>query len=123
MTSEGCIDRVSRLVDVIGRNLVIYEHTEMDNEAGAVVWDAALVLLNYFCQGTSLAPPRVRKFAKYATVHVCRSQSGQKQASDRVGGWHWHCWLDSGHFGGSSGYHRYGLLTALTTARWCLMLE
>ena len=55
MTDEECIDRVSRLVDVNGRNLVIYEHTEMDNEAGAVVWDAGLVLLNYFCQGTSLA--------------------------------------------------------------------
>ena len=49
------IDRVSRLVDVNGRNLQIYEHTEMENEAGAVVWDAALVLLNYICKGTSLA--------------------------------------------------------------------
>ena len=54
MTSEECINRVSRLVDINGRNLVIYEHTEMENEAGAVVWDAALVLLNYLCQGTSL---------------------------------------------------------------------
>ena len=53
MTSERGVDRVSRLVDVNGRNLVIYEHTEMENEAGAVVWDAALVLLNYFCQGIS----------------------------------------------------------------------
>ena len=57
MTSQESINRVSRLVDVNGQNLVIYEHTEMEDEAGAVVWDAALVLLNYFCQGTSLVLP------------------------------------------------------------------
>lgn len=51
MTIEANIDRVSRLVDVNGQDLVVYEHTEMENEAGAVVWDAALVLLNYFCKG------------------------------------------------------------------------
>lgn len=55
MTTEDCIDRVSRVLEVNGRDLVIYEHTEMENEAGAVVWDAALVLLNYLCQGTALA--------------------------------------------------------------------
>ena len=54
MTVEG-IDRVSRRVDVNGRELIIYEHTEMENEAGAVVWDAALVLLNFFCKGTLVA--------------------------------------------------------------------
>ena len=52
---EEDIDRASRLVDVNGRELVIYEHTEMENEAGAVVWDAALVLLNFFCKGTLVA--------------------------------------------------------------------
>lgn len=56
MNVEAPIDRVSRLVDVKGRDLVIYEHTELENEAGAVVWDAALVLLNYFCKGTGMGP-------------------------------------------------------------------
>ncbi|KAL3135932.1 hypothetical protein ABBQ32_006978 [Trebouxia sp. C0010 RCD-2024] len=54
MTIEANIDRVSRLVDVNGQDLVVYEHTEMENEAGAVVWDAALVLLNYFCKDPTL---------------------------------------------------------------------
>lgn len=53
MAAEHLIDRVSRELDINGRQLVIDEHTEMENEAGAVVWDAALVLLQYFCTGTA----------------------------------------------------------------------
>ena len=45
------MQRVSRQLDVNGQTLTVYEHTELENEAGAVVWDAALVLLNYFCTG------------------------------------------------------------------------
>ena len=45
------IQRVSRKIGVTGHTLIVDEHTELENEAGAVVWDAALVLLNYFCNG------------------------------------------------------------------------
>lgn len=45
------IQRVSRRIDVNAHTLTIDEHTELENEAGAVVWDAALVLLKYFCTG------------------------------------------------------------------------
>ena len=45
------IQRVSRKIGVTGHTLIVDEHTELENEAGAVVWDAALVLLNYICTG------------------------------------------------------------------------
>ncbi|DBA98948.1 hypothetical protein WJX77_006801 [Trebouxia sp. C0004] len=48
------IQRVSRQIDVNNHTLTIEEHTELENEAGAVVWDAALVLLNYFCTDPGL---------------------------------------------------------------------
>ena len=51
MRKEQQIQRVSRIIDVNSHKLTIEEHTELENEAGAVVWDAALVLLNYFCTG------------------------------------------------------------------------
>lgn len=51
MTDGHQLQRVSRQLDVNGQALTVYEHTELENEAGAVVWDAALVLLNYFCTG------------------------------------------------------------------------
>lgn len=45
------VERVCREVDLDSGTLKLFEHTELDNEAGAVVWDAALVLLHYFCTG------------------------------------------------------------------------
>ena len=45
------VERVCREVDLDSGTLKLFEHTELDNEAGAVVWDAALVLLHYFCAG------------------------------------------------------------------------
>ena len=60
----------SREVDVNGQALTVYEHTELENEAGAVVWDAALVLLHYFATGEFLkgmASPF--SFSPVATVH------------------------------------------------------
>lgn len=44
-------ERACREIDISGNALKVFEHTELSNEAGAVVWDAALVLLNYFCRG------------------------------------------------------------------------
>ena len=55
MRKEQQIQRVSRIIDVNSHTLTIEEHTELENEAGAVVWDAALVLLNYFCTGRQLS--------------------------------------------------------------------
>lgn len=51
MRERQQIQRVSRKIDVNDHTLTVDEHTELENEAGAVVWDAALVLLNYFCTG------------------------------------------------------------------------
>lgn len=45
------VERTCREINVNDSILRIYEHTDLDNEAGAVVWDAALVLLHYFCKG------------------------------------------------------------------------
>lgn len=54
MSTAYDLQRVSRELEVQGRTLTVYEHTELVNEAGAVVWDAALVLLNFFCTGNSV---------------------------------------------------------------------
>lgn len=51
---DTCVERVCRHVEVNGSELKVFEHTDLDNEAGAVVWDAALVLLNYLCTGKLL---------------------------------------------------------------------
>ena len=51
MKERQQIQRVSRKIDVNDHTLTIDEHTELENEAGAVVWDAALVLLKCFCTG------------------------------------------------------------------------
>ena len=51
----------TRELDINGQALTVFEHTELENEAGAVVWDAALVLLNYFTTGeffSGMASPR-----------------------------------------------------------------
>lgn len=63
------IQRVSRTIEVNDHTLTVDEHTELENEAGAVVWDAALVLLNYFCTGKtgfgiSLAASRKRQLPR-----------------------------------------------------------
>ena len=51
MRERQQVQRVSRKIDVNDHTLTVDEHTELENEAGAVVWDAALVLLKYFCTG------------------------------------------------------------------------
>ena len=51
MRERHQIQRVSRQIDVNVHTLTVEEHTELEIEAGAVVWDAALVLLNYICTG------------------------------------------------------------------------
>ena len=48
---RAMVERVCREVDLDSGTLKLFEHTELDDEAGAVVWDAALVLLHYFCAG------------------------------------------------------------------------
>lgn len=45
------MERTCREVVVHSSILRIFEQTDKENEAGAVVWDAALVLLNFFCKG------------------------------------------------------------------------
>ena len=45
------LERACRELDINGKALKVFEHTELSDEAGAVVWDAGLVLLNYFCRG------------------------------------------------------------------------
>ncbi|KAL0023506.1 hypothetical protein WJX79_004511 [Trebouxia sp. C0005] len=54
MRERQQVQRVSRKIDVNDHTLTVDEHTELENEAGAVVWDAALVLLKYFCTDPSL---------------------------------------------------------------------
>lgn len=39
---------MSRKLEIGGRTLTISEATQLENDAGAVVWDSALVLAHYF---------------------------------------------------------------------------
>ncbi len=63
------IQRVSRKIDVNDHSLIVDEHTELENEAGAVVWDAALVLLNYFCTGK--AGSGISLAASHYSHYIC----------------------------------------------------
>ncbi|KAL0023507.1 hypothetical protein WJX79_004511 [Trebouxia sp. C0005] len=56
MRERQQVQRVSRKIDVNDHTLTVDEHTELENEAGAVVWDAALVLLKYFCTVCAATP-------------------------------------------------------------------
>lgn len=43
-----------RTIDLAGKQSIqIEEATELENEAGAVVWDAALCLIHYLARGAS----------------------------------------------------------------------
>ena len=58
-----------RTLDVRGQALHIEEGTELENEAGAVLWDAGLVLIGYLCHREQGRLQRVQCWTRIEDEH------------------------------------------------------